>query len=322
MMPICNKGKYLEKFLDFKKYGFLNLKDKKVKFTLVSSQTENFKKDQIYSNWTCQPEEIIYLKSPFEDAPSKIHWYYLNYLKKDRELARWWIKIDDDTANNVSEIINELDKEYDWKDDYYIGTYIHCCTSHFEHNVIKSTKIKNVPYAHEWEMCVVSHSALQKITDSCYFNNVLIERLKDKGGWGDRILAVISILEKIHPIDNYFLSYDCPLNNFSILTGKHIHHIHFQNTPENKGKFEFYKSILNLNQKEKIMKWKYFNDQKEKEIKMNNDGIILFNDSHWGLWTEYNGNIFLNRKDVPDKIFQFPSEGGQDQTKKAFLTYE
>lgn len=307
-MPICFKDKYLLRFLDFKKYGFLNTKNYKIKLTLLIDENENFSK--IEEGWDELNFNIEKVFCNESDAPSKIHWYYVNKLEEDLD-CRWWIKIDDDTANDVGNIIKKLDEEFDYKKDLYIGANIHTVNGKFEERVIKKLNLKKIDYAHEWEACVLSNSLITKIVHDEKSKKILKERLKEKGGFGDRILAFPTILLKIHPISSYFISYECPLIEFSKYGGEY-YHIHFQTNFCNEMKYLLYKKTFNKVEKEISIIWKNEIHRNEKKLLFKKNNTIEFEEKIFGIWAEENDYFYINRKDMPNKVFKFSKNTGKE----------
>jgi hypothetical protein len=225
--------KYQSRFRDFKKYGLLNIKDKKIKVNVILSNLEAIW--DIENDWPVGVDVKIITESNY----CYIQNLYNFFLKFDLEKlnSRWIMKVDDDSVTDVSGLINNLDQFYDHNESYYLaancskfenvggyGPEYWCLPEYVD--CLEKYKQFVFLLQHETECCVISKKGFQKILKNKEALNLLSCRSKAFGGCTDCTLAFASSIAKVYPIDCPFLTHLPELQKFSLLPGGFKNHIH------------------------------------------------------------------------------------------------
>ena len=280
VIPVSFKGPYGQRLLDFKKFGLLNVQDKKVLLTLLVG-TEKIEKAK--NGW---PENVSINIISNDNCHEVTKIYgYLSSLK-DATKSRWLAKFDDDSINDVSALVDKLDKEFDYTRDYYVITEFRNERWPEEENILRKLGYgrwcaKDYNLWHELEGSVISQAALVKILENEIAVKFLTMRAKIANGYTDCALAHAARIVKIFPSDAYFMSKEPFIGELSIFGGSlaHIHNIsHDKNDytidlldrmlrKDMSGSSKLYPEIVNKD-------FVYRNWQGLHEIHLNENGII------------------------------------------------
>lgn len=242
VVPVSDQGKYHYRLLDFKKYGLLNVQDKKVLLKLLIG-TES--KDAFLDHWDLKID--IELVSCWSNcAVSKLYDYYGNL--KDVSHARWFAKFDDDSITDINGLVDNLDLEYDYTMPNYICTTL-CEHKHFT-EIDLLAKLGYVRWLdpkchvlHEWEGSVVSQDAMKRMIENEISKKFLIKRSKIEHGVGDVALAIAARISKVHPVVAYFMTQEHAVKYFSLFGGKY-NHIHYLAADVNQRCFDVFRKAL------------------------------------------------------------------------------
>tara|TARA_Y100000310_G_C20692907_1_gene823528 strand:+ start:521 stop:1672 length:1152 start_codon:yes stop_codon:yes gene_type:complete len=230
------KKKFADRIDFIKDYGLQNYKNTKFYVTLLIG-TEDIKVDQ--KDW---PFEIETASGKFDHPAPKIYQYFADYPIKQAEKARWIAKIDDDALTDVDGLVFMLDRDYEWKGDYYICTDVappYGAPYYFEYRRIlidlgyghwmcrNNSKSDKVDLVHEIEGCMMSQPCLKKILNHPDAIELLKRSDIEDGGFGDHCLAFGARMCKIYPLDSPFLTRWPCVNEFSVFGGRyfHVHHV-------------------------------------------------------------------------------------------------
>ncbi|MHA1948291.1 MAG: hypothetical protein ACW99G_03485 [Candidatus Thorarchaeota archaeon] len=228
MYPISVQGKYRRRFFDLKKLGLINVKDKKVLVKLlVGSEEVAYPKKGWEKN-----VDVEIVRSQHDWVASKIADYYAYLTHKDADRCRWFAKFDDDSVTDVSALVDELDREYDYQRDYFVVTEL-CKDKHdVEVNLLNQMGYGHwfregaKPLLHEWEGNVISQQALLNMLDNEDSIKLLKNRIPIDHGVGDVMLAAAARIAKIYPSECNFMTKKPLLHNFTLFGG-HYSHIHY-----------------------------------------------------------------------------------------------
>jgi hypothetical protein len=237
VLPCHLQDKYLDRIYDFRKYGLLNIGDKKVKvFLLVGS---NAIPEELRSGWRYEVE-FVSSKGSF-DGP-KVYDFVLGLSSEDVKKYRWWLKLDDDSATDVVSQVNRMDEEFDWeRPEYVFGDHRGGVERIFE-EAIKKTKHKNrflgpnsrekQIFFHEFNSSVMSSPCMQRIIEDeeCrkFLGMLTAPENNVKQCWHDQGLAVAARFVKIHGCICPFMTCLPLVDDFSLFGGRftYIHWIH------------------------------------------------------------------------------------------------
>lgn len=243
VIPVCNQDKYSQRLLDLKKFGLLNIGSKKVLLTLLVG-TERI--PNVQEGW---PEGVTVrtYKSNSTQVSAKTYSYFSNYALENIE-ARWIAKIDDDTVNDVSSLVDFLDLEFDHEREYYIVTEFRGEQHKYEDDILKELGFtrwfipKNILH-HELEGSIISQATLKRIL----INETAVEFMRRRSevpqGFNDYALACAARICKVYPTDAYFMS-RWPVVGDLTLFGGTIAHIHAISHDANEHVFDLFQRML------------------------------------------------------------------------------
>jgi len=224
---------YKNRFLDFKKYGLLNIKDHKVNLKLLVFKYDNFSQYELLNDWP-KGIDVEVINQESEHPACKICDYYLNFSNADN--AKWFAKVDDDSITDVDRLMANLELHFEYTKEYYLATEIVKCNTEIEKDILISMGLNHLAedkfVSHEWEMSILSQEALRRILNTPNSKKVMELRSKIAEGWGDHALAVAARLAKVYPCEAYFLTQWPILKNFSIFGG-YLNHIHYVSREKN-----------------------------------------------------------------------------------------
>lgn len=314
VMLVCSK--FSSRIEDFKKYGLVNIKNRKLKLNIITSDETI---EGVEKNW---PEQIDVnlISKPSPEYVNNLYSFFVDYDYENMD-AKWLIKLDDDSCTDVDGLLSNLESFYDCDEPYYLAA----TCSRFKdfgangrenwvvpHYIDSFGKYKPIAYnlKHEVECCVVSHAAIKKILKNEQSRILLTKRCELEGGCTDCALAFASSLAKVYPIDCPFITHYPTLEKFSLFSGGVKNHIHLiaregfgENFNQNDRKSGSLYSILTkiIDKKssdiEKRLENKKFlletdNALKIYEFKTNFLLKIKFEDINY-MWVEENGQIYI-----------------------------
>jgi hypothetical protein len=282
VIPVTGQGKFGQRIVDLKKMGLLNIKDRKVLLTLLVGPE---KIPNIEIGW---PPNITVQIIPGEhkQETAKTYEFFSLYREDFLENVRWIAKIDDDTINDVDNLIKCLDLEYDHTREYYVITEFRPEQHRYEDDLLKKIGFsrwfnpKNKIW-HELEACVVSQAAMKRMIKTPKAIELMKLRSKTPEGYNDYCLACAARICKIYPSDAYFLCRHPHIGDFSLFGG-HLCHLHDISHDKNSHAFDLIQRMMNKDvscgteiYKEIVNKeFLYHNWQGMHMIKLRDDGII------------------------------------------------
>lgn len=228
MMPVC--GRLLPRLEDFKKYGLVNLKERRVLVNLIESGEDL---EGLESGWDSRIH-VKTVKSPDKDYIRNMYRFYLT-INPDDIQARWFIRLDDDSCTDVDGLVSNLDLFYDCDYPFYLGDmndFHHALTGEegqlyqeYKHLMGKYSSFASL-MKNEVECGVVSRAALSKLLKDENSFRLLEFRSNLEGGYGDCVLALAAALAKVYPIDCPFITYRPLIAEFSLMGRGVRNHIH------------------------------------------------------------------------------------------------
>lgn len=246
IIPISLNGKYAQRLIDFKKIGLLNVKDKKVLMTLLTG-TE---KSKLWENKWPENVDVRAIPGATDQETSKTYAHFSSLTSEDIQ-SRWIAKIDDDTANDISNLVDKLDQEYDCEREYYVVTELRSEQHKYEDNLLRSMGFNRwfdlkCKMWHELEGCIVSQAALKRIISNGMAMEFMRKRSLIPQGYNDYALACAAKICKIYPVDAYFMSRHPLIGEFSLFGG-HLSHIHEISHDKNFHNLDLLKKMVDNN---------------------------------------------------------------------------
>jgi hypothetical protein len=228
IVPFCIK--LADRIEDFKKYGIFNTSGRKVLVTAVLSNNEEI--EGLEGGWH-EGVDFRIRKNKCPDHVSNLYKFYAD-LKPEELKSRWIMRIDDDSCNDISGLIENLDMLYDWEDKCYLGDL-----DYLSRALYRNEKEAYLEYKHmlgnlervsyllknEIECGIISHKGIMHMLKNTKCMNLIRQRSELRGGYGDCVLALAAALCKFHPVHCPFLSHLPLINEFSLFGG-HRNHIH------------------------------------------------------------------------------------------------
>lgn len=223
-----NSPLILERFEDFKKWGFQNIGNTKIRLILLAS----FDNDPscLIDGW---PEGITAetIVTPYKHVSQRIYYYYSSLIKPNT--AHWYMRVDEDSMTDIGGLMANINGLFDPDREYHIN----CDTSNniesIEYNVLSNigynwwfTHEETYP-CHDYEVSITSNAAINRIFKNPDTYNYLNLRQEFAEGHGDHGLCYCARMSKIHNTEVEFMTREPFITKFSMFGGylNHIHHI-------------------------------------------------------------------------------------------------
>lgn len=239
VLPITGGDRYLQRVADFKKFGLMNIRNRKVRLKVL---TDKSVPDKIANEGWPEKVDVIVKKYNHPEGNSatpKIYSCYLDYLKESLDDCRWYAKVDDDSINDVDGLVTSLDLDHDHnREDYLVAEPIYDIS--WERKVLKRVDPSYLRWgrfkrpAHEWEISVFAQRAMKTMFNDQKAVDFLRYRLAVYGGNGDTGMGIMARICKINAAVSVFMSQYPFLPMFSLLGGP-LNHIHYMSRDKNPG---------------------------------------------------------------------------------------
>lgn len=328
LLPVCRR--FSSRVEDFKRYGLLNTSGHRVLVRVLLSDEDL---EGVEEGWPVNVD-VMTKKYDCPDHVSNIYRFYADMDSGQLE-SKWFMRVDDDSCTDVGGLLSNLDAFYDWEGFFYLGdlTTFGQVLEAFEGNVYKDYKYllgdlnKIAPYLNnEIECGIVSKGAMAKILGCKKSFELLRQRSKLRGGYGDCVTAVAAAMAKVFPIQCPFISHLPKLSEFSLFGGRlnHIHAVSRDSEGENfdegfrSGNAQ-YEALMRqadgiMTELEKSISGKRFLLETENELTvyefMPNRTMRIKFDHQTYIWVEINGfiKIFAHHRDI-HKEFKLDTSG-------------
>ena len=247
VIPITFKDKFLQRAIDFKKIGLLNINNNKVLVNFLVG-TEAVPKDFLDGfNY-----DVRIIDSTYNVHSNKVSDFY-SKLNPDKLDSRWIARIDDDSLTDVSGLLYNLDNEFDYKKEYNIITDYKLEVDTHEFNILSEMGYGRwfggrPTVAHEWECGILSHGALKTMLLNKNSIEFLNKRTNFGEGFCDQCISIAARMAKIYPVDGWFLTQFSEVFNFSLFEGTY-NHIHYIARDIDSFKFDFLNEMLTSERK-------------------------------------------------------------------------
>ena len=114
ILPVCNK--FLSRVEDFKRYGLLNQRERKVRLNLITSGEKVRGLDRGWrGDFTVR---VVENESP--EYVANLYRFYLSLDPSDPG-CRWLVRLDDDSSTDVDGLVSNLDRFYGSDRAFYLG---------------------------------------------------------------------------------------------------------------------------------------------------------------------------------------------------------
>lgn len=293
-----------KRFIDFKKYGLMNIKDHTIRLVIAASKNNDI--DFLKIGWDDKIEVVVH-ETPYEHIAQRIYDYYASFAKPNT--AKWYVRMDEDSITDIGGLYENLERAFDSEKDYHIGGDFNDDIQDIERKILENLGfgwwLRSGVLKHEHEMSVTSRSAMEKILNGEKSKEYFKIRRQFEDGYGDHGLCLAARMNKIYHASAYFISKEPEIKNLSIFGGylNHIHWIERERTPnilrwldlhsESKNESnEFMKEFI-----EKVHVITNKNEQKGHFIKiLKNNVLEIPKKPEWekniGLWTVKNNKMY------------------------------
>jgi hypothetical protein len=228
--------KYRERIDSFRRYGLLNIGARRVHLTLLtgrSGEACGISGGIDALGWPC---DVTIVAGEKDAQAPKVCEYLASLASRGPAEARWYLRVDDDSLTDVSGLLDRLDSLYDERDIHYIMCdYVRDLWPPYREILAELDAGYLLPendhdkgaFIHEWEGCVLSRSALTRITAAPLARRFLERCASLDDGVADHPLAVAAALARVHPADCAFLTAQAAVDNFTLFGGRfaHIHYV-------------------------------------------------------------------------------------------------
>jgi hypothetical protein len=193
IMPISTKSIYKKRIEDFINiYGLYNCFKNKIKIFLLKG-TENIKNLNIKN----EKIDIEFIDCDNDNLVIKTYDFFYN-LKEIN--SKWYVKLDDDSFNDIDGTIDILNENNYEEKKYIVGGPLIRSEIHFsERNIIDKLQInKNIYFNinHELEACWFSKKSLELILSDKTCMSYIDLRRKDTQGYTDQSFGILMNLIK------------------------------------------------------------------------------------------------------------------------------
>ncbi len=227
LLPVSANGKYAERMKAFQRFGLLNNSRASIRITLLIG-TEDA--ELFAEGWHC-PVRMV--SSQHHHPAAKIYDFYARADAEEADMARWLIRVDDDSVTDVDGLIQWLDACYDWRECHYLMTGVV-----FDCHPVYREALANLGYdhllrpsvvgsgAHEFESALLSQTMMRRILRHPDSRRLFAACAEFEGGYGDHVLPIAARIVGFTPAQSEVLWCYPELGKFSIFGGD-FYHIHF-----------------------------------------------------------------------------------------------
>ena len=241
LLPVHPTGRWLQRIEAFRRFGLLGGEQLRVRLVLLCGTHEL---DPALRDPDAWPgiESVAVVNGTSDHPAPKIYDYYANVLPEQGLLARWYLRVDDDSLTDIRRLINHLDYTFYWRDSLHLAGTINTDTQNAYIAVLRELRgdrflqgAGHCQLFHEWEHSVTSHGAMRRILAHRMAREFLRRVALIPGGYGDHCLSYAARICGIPLSQVPFLTAHCQLDNFAMFapSGNGFFHIHYL-SPDNK----------------------------------------------------------------------------------------
>lgn len=322
------EGNLTQRFIDFKKWGIRNIGEYKVRLILAASHDNN---ESMFEGGWPEGIDVEFIKTPYKHVAQRIYYYYDSIIKPDT--AKWYYRIDEDSMNDISGLMKNLESSFDHEREYYIVAETNWDIQDIEKELL--TKLgfdhwftNDAKPQHEHEVSITSNTAMKRILANNKVKEYFKMRKEIADGYGDHGLCFCARMEKIHPVIFQFLTIRPEISEFSEFGGR-LNHIHWVGRDTTPSVMEWMDLISPKNEFDFVNNsyiWSNINGSDNKLIFLNSshqiEEIQIYNNmkSNIGIWSANNeGKLIFYIKHRHDPLMTFEAISGLN---KDVITYK
>ena len=244
-VPVCTRGKYLQRLRAFKLCGFFSPpwcqkhpEDRfHLKLGVTESEYENY--PDINRGWSNLFDTVSVVCCPHSGAASKVHNYY-SQLGASGFQADWYLRVDDDSVTNLIGLVDIVRKLPCEKQFFFCGAFVEGDVS-VEKKLFERFDVTLPCYQHEVEVLFSNRSAMAEGFGFENNKELIQHRSQQDRGYTDILLTLLAKRAGIFP---QYLGCLTDQPHLSHLFAGDKHHIHFLAPDVNKDLFRLYQSLL------------------------------------------------------------------------------
>lgn len=227
LVPVHPEGRWRERLEMFRHFGLLNIGQARVRVVLLAGTFA------VSAQGWDEVEQVIVLNGESNHPARKIYSAYRAMRPRDIRSARWFLRVDDDSATDVGGLLAHLDASCSWREPHHLAGHL-CSDVHPAYEaMLREVGAEHLLSpdgqalaGHEWEVSVTSQAALMRALSYPQARELLSLAADYQGGFGDQCLALCCRLAGLFPASVPFLSPFEHLDQFSLWGGS-LFHIHY-----------------------------------------------------------------------------------------------
>jgi hypothetical protein len=282
------EGELIKRIENFKKWGIRNIGKYKVKLVLAASCDNEI--SMFEGNWPTGLDVEVCI-TPYKHVAQRIYHYYDSIIKPDT--AKWYFRIDEDSMNDISGLMENLELLFDHEREYHITGEVNWDVQTLEKSILTQLgfddwyKINGNTPPHEYESSITSNAAMKRILSNEKAQKYFKLRKEIANGYGDHGLCFCARMEKIHPTIVSFITVRSEIFEFSEFQGR-FNHIHWMAEDYSPDEMYWLNSISKENENSYLnLCFAMSLNGKKTWIKLNENNIIeeILNKRSIGLWS-------------------------------------
>lgn len=207
-----------------KEFGLLNTRGRKLHLTLLASEGDGIHEQDIAAGWPAGIHVTLLEMSSCEPIP-KINGYYL-WLATARLNARWHLRVDDDSINDIDGLLN-------YADTHFPDCAVHLMTMpimhapHYFVEFLEANNLEMTTYRGEYEASLTSNRAMQTMFANPRAMSFLEETAQRFLRPGDVALAMAMHICGVPAAGCPIMTKDFRHSELSLLGGPfcHVHYV-------------------------------------------------------------------------------------------------
>ena len=240
LLPVFPSGRWLQRLEAFRRFGLLGGKQLRVRLVLLAGTHKLDSELQSVDAWD-GITEVVVVPGPHDHPAPKIYDYYANVLPEQGLLARWYLRVDDDSLTDLYSMMRYLDGTFNWHDPLHLagalgkgigGDYAALLREVDGSRFLGDNGVCQV--FHEGEASITSAETMRRILENRDALELLRRAANVPRGYGDLCLALAARLCGVPASPLPLMTAHCQLDEFTAFTpsGNGFFHIHYL-SPDN-----------------------------------------------------------------------------------------
>ncbi len=234
VLPVHPTGKWQGRLESFRRFGLLPAPSLRVRLVLLCGTYDLDPELRDAGAWP-GIESVAVVNTSSDHSAAKIYDYYANVLPEEGLLARWYLRLHDDSLSDIRRLVNHLDFSFHWRDPLHLAGCVVAQTHPAYVTTLRELGGERILQGigcgfvfHEREHCVSSHETMRRILAHRMARELLRRAALIPNGDGDHCLSYAARIAGIPLSPAPFLSDEGHLDEFAAFTpkGNGFFHIH------------------------------------------------------------------------------------------------